>query len=174
MQKGIARRSDVQKDSVILKADEGAKGSYQPGTITFRAVEGQSIDIEKLHESIKGVRRWDNTRSTVTYLEITATGEASVNDKETLFKVAGTGQVFLLAADTQPPGAEGKKTPYQGLQEAAKQGKKVTKVTGRIAGWNGKWGAVLKEVPGETIREPGKPPSRRMKLFVTAFEIGKE
>ena len=111
MQKGIARRSDVQKDSVILKADEGAKGSYQPGTITFRAVEGQSIDIEKLHESIKGVRRWDNTRSTVTYLEITATGEASVNDKETLFKVAGTGQVFLLAADTQPPGEEGKKTP---------------------------------------------------------------
>src|SRR5262245_55712001 len=174
MQKGIARRSDVQQDSVIIKADEGAQGSYQPGTITFRAAAGQSIDIEKLHESIKGVRRWDSTRSTVTYLEITATGAASVSDKETLFKVAGTGQVFLLAADTQPPGEEGKKTPYQGLQEAAKQGKKVTKVTGRIAGWNGKWGAVLKEVPGEIIQEPGKAACSRMKVRGTAIETGKE
>jgi hypothetical protein len=110
----------------------------------------------------------------VTYLEITATGEASVNDKETLFKVAGTGQVFLLAADTQPPDKVGKKTPYQDLQKAAKQGKKVTKVTGRIAGWNGKWGAVLKEVPGESIQESGKAPSRRMKLVVTAFETSKK
>ena len=50
----------------------------------------------------------------------------------------------------------------------------MTKVTGRIAGWNGKWGAVLKEVPGESIQESGKAPSRRMKLVVTAFETGKK
>ena len=174
MQKGIARRSDVLKNSVILKADEGAKGSYQPGTIVFRAAEGQSIDIEKLHESIKGVRKWDNTRSQVTFLEVTATGEASVDGKGMLFKVAGTGQVFLLAAEAPAPGEAAKKSPFQSLQEAATQGKKVTKVTGRVEGWNGQWGAVLKEVPGESIQEPDKPATKRMKLLVTAFESAKD
>ena len=174
MKKGIARRSDVHGDSVILKADEGAKGSYQPGTITFRAAEGQSIDIEKLHESIKTVRRWDNTRSKVTYLEITATGEASIIGTELLFKVAGTGQVLLLADEPPPTGTDTRKTPYAELQAAAAQGKKVIQVTGRVEGWNSLWGAVLKKVPGQQIEEPNKPPTRRMKLIVTAFDTGKE
>jgi hypothetical protein len=174
VKKGIARRSDVDGNSVVLKADEGAQGSYQPGTITFRAAEGQSIDIEKLHESIKSVRRWDNTRSKVTYLEITATGEASRTGTEVLFKVAGTGQILLLAAEPPPAGTETGKTPYARLQAAIAEGNKVIKVTGRIEGWNGLWGTVLKDVPGQQIREPNRPPMRRMKLVVTAFDTDRE
>jgi len=174
VQKGIARRSDVLGESVVLKAQEGAMGSYQPGTITFRAAPRQSIDIAKLHESIKGVRRWDNTRSKCTYLEITATGEASVGDKATLFKVAGTGQTFVLAEAPAPAGATSKKAPFQDLLEAARQGQKISKVTGRIHGWDGQWGQVLKEVPGERIEEADKPPAIRMKLLVTSFETSKE
>lgn len=173
MKKGIARRSDVLGESVVLKAEEGATGSYQPGTITFRAAPRQSIDIAKLHESIKGVRRWDNTSSKCTYLEITAAGAVTLGDKGTLFNVAGTGEVFLLA-EFPMPNAAAKKSPFQDLLEAAKRGEKITKVTGRIHGWDGKWGQVLKEVPGERIEAPDKPLVIRMKLLVTAFETSKE
>jgi len=172
VQDTIARRSDVLKSSVEMKVPAGSTGKYQPGTITFRAAEGQSIDLEKIHQSLKTTRLGGGTRSEVTFLEITATGEVMANGKEAQLKVAGTEQTFALAAAPVAAGEEGKRTPFELLQEAVTQGKKVKSVTGRVDGWKGVWPQVLKEVPGETLQEPGKPPTKRMKLLVTAFEAG--
>ena len=51
----IARQYDVDKNSVQLFCEPG-KGSYRPGTITFIAKKGHSIDLEKIRESITATR----------------------------------------------------------------------------------------------------------------------
>lgn len=174
MRDTIARQFDVDKNTVDLKAAEGAKGSYQPGTIIFCAEKGKSVDLEKLHESLKATRLGKGTSSQVTYLEITATGEVTVSDKGTLLKVSGTGQQFLLADAPDAKVEEGKKTPFQRLQEAVNRGAKVTSVTGRVQGWTGRWPKVLSELPGETIKDSDKRTTKRMTLLVTDFQTIKE
>jgi hypothetical protein len=162
-----ARQSGVDDKSVKLSADEGAKGSYQPGTITFAAKKGKSIDMAKLRADIQAMRLGKGTRSKVTYLEITATGEVTAKDKELRLDVAGTKERFLLGAD--PKSKKGEKSALSRLREAVANGEKVTSVTGRVEGWSGTWPSVLKALEAEEKKEPGKrkPP----RLFVTDFEV---
>ena len=73
----IARQYDVDKNSVTLEpgpVTEKGKG-YHPGTISFRAKEGKSIDLEKLRQSIAATRLSGGTNMRMDYLEITATGD---------------------------------------------------------------------------------------------------
>src|SRR5919202_144121 len=92
----IARQYDVDKNSVTLEPGT-VKEQYQAGTISFRAKEGKSIDLEKLRQSIAATRLSGGTNMRMDYLEITATGEVvSAAGKDPVLKVSGTGQEFLL------------------------------------------------------------------------------
>jgi hypothetical protein len=162
-QDAIARQYDVDKNSVQLTREPDAKGNYQPGTISFRAKQGKSIDVEKIHESIKATRLSGGTRMQVTYLEITATGAVEPGENDTLlFKVAGTGQQFTLSDDAAAGRDDNEKTPFQRLRGELAKGEKAVTVTGRVGGWSGAFPQVL-----------SKPPVQRMKLAVTGFETGK-
>src|SRR5437016_5436370 len=99
----IARQYDVDKNSVTLTCEPG-QGGYRPGTITFHAKKGKSIDLDKIRESITATRLSGGTNMGMEYLEITATGVVEANGKELVFKVSGTDQQFVLA---EPPSAKG-------------------------------------------------------------------
>src|SRR5262249_4839880 len=150
-----ARQSGVDDKSVKLSADEGAKGSYQPGTITFAARKGKSIDLSRLRADIQATRLGKRTSSKVTYLEITATGQVAVKDKELWLDVAGTKERLLLGGDPTSKPKEGEKTAAGRLRDAVAKGEKVTSVTGRVEGWSGKWPDVLKALEAEEKKEPG-------------------
>jgi len=170
-QEATARQSGVDDKSVKLTAKEGATGSYQPGTITFAARKGKSIDLAKLRADIQATRLGKRTSSAVTYLEITATGTVVEAGKELKLTVSGTKDQFLLGEDPQAKPAKGEKTALSRLREAVTKGEKVTGVTGRVEGWSGKWPDVLKALEAEEKKAPGKrKPSR---LFVTGFEVAK-
>lgn len=137
----ISRLYDVQKNSVILTCEDG-KGGYRPGDITFHAKPGKSVDLAKLRESLSATRlsgdkNLKGTSMQVTYLQITANGEVSAANNAATFKVGGTGQQFALAEEPSAKGA------LQRLRDAVAQGKKVTNVTGRVQGWNGRFPEVL-------------------------------
>src|SRR5215468_6279199 len=109
---------------------EPGTGKYRNGTITFAAAKGKSIDLQKIQKSLQDTRLGKSTGSGVNYLEITAEGEVVVGDKETLLKVSGAEQRFLLGDDAKAKPKEGEKTPYQRLVAALAKGKKITSVTG--------------------------------------------
>jgi hypothetical protein len=133
----IARQYDVDKNTMILVCEKG-KGGYLPGTISFEAKKGKSIDITKIRESITATRLSGGTNMGVTYLEITATGTAEARDKELSFKVAGTGQQFNLVDHANAKGVADK------LREALARGDKVTSIIGRVQGWSGRFPDVLR------------------------------
>ncbi len=143
----IARQYDVDKNSVTLTSDED-KGRYCPGTISFRAKPGKSIDLEKLRASIAATRLSGGTNMRMDWLEITARGEVVGRGQELRLKVSGSGQEFVLAED---PSA---KAVLPRLREALKRGA-VTSVTGHVQGWNGRFPDVLKAVApdarGQTV-----------------------
>ena len=172
MRETTARQSDVDAKSVKLIAQEGATGDYQPGTVTFSARKGKSIDLAKLRAGLQATRLGKRTSSRVTYLEITATGQVVVASKELQMNVSGTTQQFLIGEDPKAGSKEGEKTALRRLREAADRGEKVISVTGRVQGWNGVFPAVLKALAEEEAKEPGKrkPPL----LLVTGFEVAKE
>jgi hypothetical protein len=158
----IARQFDVDKNSVTLHREPGGKGGYQPGTITFQAKKGKSIDLEKLRESIAATRLSGGTNMRMDWLEITATGEVREDGKELLLKVSGTGQEFVLGED--PAGT----TVLSRLREALTRGTKITSVTGHVAGWKGRFPDVLKAMAPDTTGN-----QQRARLLVTGYETSK-
>src|SRR5262245_17622370 len=130
------------------------KTRYAPGTITFQAKKGKSLDLEKLRESIAATRLSGGTNMKMDWLEITARGEVA-GDKELSLKVSGSGQEFVLGEEASA------KDVLPRLREALKGGAKISSVTGRVEGWNGLFPKVLKDVAGR----------KRTVLQVTSFEI---
>jgi hypothetical protein len=173
----ITRQSDVDASSVKYDIESGT-GKYRNGTITFAAKKGKSIDLEKIHESLKGTRLSGKTRSAVNYLEITADGSVVQMGAGILLKVSGTPQQFRLADDPKAKSQEGTKTPLQRLRATVEKGEKVVSVTGRVAGWNGPWPMVLRNVPGKPAKEEtgaGKAAGQAMPLLlVTDFKTMKD
>jgi hypothetical protein len=167
----IARRSDVDKDSIKYEVEPGTN-RYRNGTIRFAAKQGQSIDLKGLHANLKATRLGGRTNSGVNHLEITVAGELVAGEKETVLKVTGTAQQFVLAEDPKAAPKEGKKTAHQRLQEALKKGDKIASVTGRVQGWSGRWPDVLRALEAEEKKDPDKrkPPL----LFVSDFQVAKE
>jgi hypothetical protein len=94
----IARQSDVDAKSIKYEIEPGT-GRYRNGTIAFAAKEGQSIDLQKLQDSLRVTRLGKGTRSGVNFFQITAEGEVVAREKETLLKVSGTQQQFTLGDD---------------------------------------------------------------------------
>ena len=135
---------------------EGEKGGYRPGTITFAAKKGKSLDIDKIRESITATRLSGGTGMRVEWLEVTVTGQVETGANLVL-KSAGSGHQFVLGD------AAGK---AKELREALERGAKVTSVSGRVPGWTGPFPKVLKALAIT-------PEADRMKLLVTSFEIAK-
>jgi hypothetical protein len=144
---------------------EDRKGSYLIGIITFQTRKGKGLDLAKLHEAIKATRLSGRTRSAVKYFDLTAPGEVTVNGKDTLLTVSGTTQKFALGDDPKAKPKKGEQTPFQRLQAALAEGKKVTSVTGRVQGWSGGWPQVLKEDPAA---------KKLPLLMVTDFQTAKK
>ncbi len=95
MRDTIARQSDVDKSSMKYEVEPGS-GDYRIGTITFFAKKGKSIDLEKIHESIKGTRLSGKTRSAVNYLEIIVEGAVVEVDKKLLLRVTGSRVSYVI------------------------------------------------------------------------------
>jgi hypothetical protein len=154
----IARQFDVDKNSVkLVRSTEPHKGGYHPGTITFQAKDGKSIDLEKVRESISATRLSGGTNMRMDWLEITARGEVAAKDKELILKVSGTGQEFVLAED---PGA---KDALAKLRDAVAKGTPIGSVTGHVQGWAGRFPDVLRTV------EPATSGKKPITLLVTDF-----
>jgi hypothetical protein len=156
----IARQYDVDADSIILQPLE-PKVSYQRGTIDFTPKKGRSIDLDKISESIGATRLSGGTNMRVDYLEITAKGEVIERDKELVLKVSGTGQEFVLSEEPTAKGG------LQRLREALAGGEKVSTVTGRVPGWNGRFPVVL----AAWAKAPDK---QKAKLSVMDFKLEKK
>ena len=156
----IARQYDVDADSMIL-VPIGLKRSYQLGTIEFFAKKGKSIDLDKLDESIAATRLSGNTNMSIDYLEITAKGKVIERDKELVLKVSGTGQELVLG---EAPTAKG---GLQRLREAVARGEKVSTVTGRVPGWNGRFPVAL-------AAWAKAPDAEKRKLAVVDFGVEKK
>jgi hypothetical protein len=132
---------------------------YDHGTIVFRADEGKLINLDELHESIWATRLSGGTRSGLLKAEVTAVGEVVRQDGQLIVKVDGSPEHFILEEDPEIKPEDGELSPFHQLQEAVAGGGKVTKVSGRLEGWQGRWPAVLRE----------KPPKPR-KILVSSFE----
>jgi hypothetical protein len=173
----IARQYDVEKNltQLVCLAD---KGEYRPGTITFYAKKGKSIDIDRIRDSIKATRLSGGTSMSVTFLEVTATGEVAAREEKPLFKVKGTTQQFVLEEDPKNTPKDGTKTALQRLREALDRGEKVTSVTGRVQGWTGVFPGVLRALEKETATYTAKTKqpaiSHPWRLVVTDFQTAKE
>jgi hypothetical protein len=157
----IARQYDVDAGSIKLTRFEGQRGSYQLGTIEFFAKKGKSIDLDKLDESIAATRLSGNTSMSMDYLEITAKGEVIERDKELVLKVSGTGQELVLSEGPSAKGA------LQRLREAVARGDKVSTVTGRVPGWNGRFPDVL-------AAWAKAPDAQKRQLAVVDFQVEKK
>jgi hypothetical protein len=166
----IARQSDVDKSSMKYEVEPGT-GKYRHGTITFAAMKGKSIDLQKIHEALRATRLGGKTNSGVNYLDIMAEGEVLAGDKETRLKVSGGDVQFLLGDDPKAKPKEGEKTPYQRLTDAVGKGKKIASVTGRLQAWSGRWPVVLEELAKEAEKKSDKKPTV---LIVKDFEISGE
>ncbi len=153
-----ARLYDVQRSSVVLKKFT-EKERYDIGSITFRARKGRLIDLNKLHESIWATRLSGGTRSGLVSLEVTAVGEAVINDgkgqKETIFKVTGSTAYFVLEKNPE----DEHKEMFEKLRTAVSAGETVVSVTGRIASYSGRWPKVL-----------SKAPTKPRRILVTSFK----
>lgn len=173
MRDTIARQLDVDKSSMKYEVEPGT-GKYRNGTITFYPQKGKSLDLAKIHASLQLTRLAGKTRSAVNYLEITATGDVVVVEKDTLLRVGGTNQEFLLGDDPKAKPKAGEKTPFQRLCDALAKGEKVTSVTGRVHGWSGPWPEVLRALPAAPAKDPDEADKAAAKrpplLLVTDFQ----
>jgi hypothetical protein len=157
----IARQYDVDANLNKITPAKGQKGSYQLGTITFSAKKGKSIDLDKIAESITATRLSGGTNMSVDYLEITVTGEVIVRDKQLVLKVSGTGQELVLIEDATAKDMLGR------LREYVAGGNKVSKVTGRVPGWSGRFPEVL-------AAWAKAPDSQKRRLAVVGFKAEKK
>jgi hypothetical protein len=147
-----ARQYDVDKNSVEL--------DIAGGKITFFAKKGKSIDLDKIHASIKATRLSGNTGMELNSMEVTAIGRARVVGPEALLTVTGTNQQFLLGDDPDSGLRAGMKTPFQRLREALGRGERLVTVTGRLRGWSGPFPVFLRSLPGKPRR-----------LIIQEFEV---
>jgi hypothetical protein len=143
----IARQSDVEMSSVKLTCNTN-QGKYRPGTITFEARKGRSIDLDKLRESIAATRLSGHTNMRVDYLEITVLGKIYLRDKDMMLKVSGTSQELVLAADDREL--------EKRLLDLAGRGGEIT-LKGRVDGWNGRFPVVLKSLVDRYGTDGKKP-----------------
>ena len=152
----IARLYDVEKNRVELDLDKG--------TITFCAKKGNTIDLNKIHESIRATRLSGGTGMRVNALEITAIGKIVAVDAQgekplTLrLKVNGTPQEFVLGEDAN-------NKVLQQLRAAVGASDDVT-ITGRVDGWNSHFPPFLNSPP-----PPGN--GQRPLLIITEFKKAK-
>ncbi len=153
----IARLYDVDANSCSLSPSAEDKGRYQHGIISFRAKNGKSIDLDKIHESITATRLSGGTNMKVDYLEITARGDMIVRENKLVLKVSTTGQELILVQDSEATAALGR------LRTAIEGGQKIASVTGRVHGWNGRFPDVLQAL----AKNSGQP----LRLQVTDFEV---
>jgi hypothetical protein len=167
----------VEPTSVKVDKEETADG----GRIEFAARKGRSLDLAKIHACLKETRLSGKppgkTRSRIHYLELVVKGNVVKDGKELLLKVNGTSQVFRLGEE--PRSESGPRTThFQLLGKAVARGRKVVSVTGWVKGWRGHFPAVLRELPGDFMPDPGnpgKPPVRRPPLlYVVDFEEARE
>jgi len=152
-----ARLYDVD-DSSVKYTKPKKRGRYDRGTITFRAVKGKLIDLDKLHESIWATRLSGGTRSGCVRLDVTAVGKVKIVGGKTILHVAGSDRTFLLAED--PKSKKRNSSPFRKLRAAVADGNMEVSVTGRVDGWHGRWPAML--------RKKEKKPRT---ILVTSFEI---
>ena len=91
----IARLDDVNKDS--------AKRDYEKHLVRFAAKPGKSLDLEKIHAALQATRLAgkppNRTGARMVYLEIVVRGTVEVKGQQTVLKVSGTTQHFLLKGD---------------------------------------------------------------------------
>jgi hypothetical protein len=139
-----ARLYDVDADGVELNVKQGL--------ITFRAKKGRVVDLDKLHESIWATRLSGGTGMSLNWIDVTAEGEVVVDKGQTLLKVKGTDQYFLLGGDPNPKPEDGAGTPLERLREALARGDKVVSVAGRVDGWKGHFPPFLKALPKKPYR----------------------
>lgn len=144
----IARLYDVDDTSVIYKRPR-IRGKYDHGTITFRARKGKLVDLDKLHESAWATRLSGGTRSGLLRLDVTLVGKIAVNGKTLTMTIPGSDGTFRLVADPEVKIGKDGKTPLQGLRESLQRGDVDVRVTGRVAGWQGRWPTVLRTMPAK-------------------------
>jgi hypothetical protein len=135
---------------------------HDKSLVTFEAIGGRSIDLERLHAALKATRLSGKTGSVIHYLEIRVTGKVEIAGAELVLHVPGTKQAFVLGSDDKLKG-EASKTVVD-VRAALNRGKTVTSVTGRVLGWSGHYPKMLAKYP------PGEMPPPRPVLVVTDFE----
>lgn len=163
----IARQYDVEKTTVTFTCDTD-KGQYRPGTITFHAKKGRSIDLDTMRESLRATRLSGSTSMEVTSLLITASGQAAGGEKEVVLTINGSARKFVLAEAPDAKGGAGEGTAYRRLRERLDKGEQRVVVTGYVEGWKGRFPAALKALLEES-QKSGVP-----RLLITDFQIEKE
>jgi hypothetical protein len=169
--KALTRPFDVEPSSVKVEMVDG-------GRLVFAARPGCSLDLERIHASLKETRLSGKppgrTRAQILYLELTVKGELTTSGDELLLKVGGSKQVFRLEEQPGRKALPPEETDFGRLRKALAQGRKAVTVTGRVKGWSGHFPAVLRELPAEFAPDAGdarKPPVRRPPLlYVVGFE----
>jgi hypothetical protein len=131
-----ARQYDVDADKVEL--------DVRKGEITFRAKKGRLVDLDKLHESIWATRLSGGTGMSLNWIDVTAEGKAAIEDKQTVLKVKGSDQYFILK---EPAGGKAARAAFRRLQDALERGEAVVSVTGRLQGWTGHFPPFLAKLP---------------------------
>jgi hypothetical protein len=126
-----ARQYDVDADAVTLDISKGE--------ITFRAKKGRLVDLGKLHESIWATRLSGGTGMSLNWIDVTAVGEAVVEEGRLVLKVKGSEATFVLK--------QGDKAAFARLRDAAGRGQTGVSVAGRLEGWSGHFPPFLKTLP---------------------------
>ncbi len=152
----LARQFDVDEDSVTFKRLTQT-GKYDQGRITFKAKKGKRISLDKLHESLWATRLSGGTKSGLLSLEVTVVGEVVVDKKQTIVRVTGSRDHFVLGDDPKVKRKDGEKeaaekSAFTKMRNAIASGKKVINVTGRLDGWHGVWPEVLQQLPPKPRR----------------------
>ena len=147
-----ARLYDVDARSVKYTKPE-ITGKYDHGTIAFKAKKGKLVDLDKLHESTWATRLSGGTRSGLVHLDVTVVATVVERNGETVARIVGSKRIFKLVA------GKGKRETFNNMKAAVASGKKL-KITGRVAGWGGRWPNVLR-----------RPPSKPRRIVVASFEV---
>ena len=156
-----ARLYDVE-DSSVVYTKPGKKGSYDHGTIAFRARKGKLIDLDKLHESVWATRLSGGTSSGLVQLDVTAIGEVVVDGDSFVLKVPGSKKTFVLINNQNAKAGSEQAAAFEKVRAAVDNGKQVS-ITGQIEGWGGRWPQVLSQRPASPRR-----------IIVTGFAEVKE
>ena len=95
-------------------------------------------------------------------MDVTAVGQVVAEGEDTILRVTGSKEHFVLADDPKAKPKDGRKTVYQKMLAATASGRTVRSVTGRLDGWTGLWPKVLRK----------RPPKPR-RILVTGFTTGR-